>query len=106
LAESASTKVDGFEPFAWYVWAACTYVPGDVTDQSQWEVIMVGTLILLAAVLAVGFASSSAHAEVRIGAAAALTGTNSWFGEQHERVSRWPWPTSTRRAACSANRSS
>ena len=46
---------------------------------------MVGMRILLGAGLAVGFATSSAQAEVRIGAAAPLTGTMSWFGEQHER---------------------
>jgi branched-chain amino acid transport system substrate-binding protein len=33
----------------------------------------------------VGLGTSSAHAEVRIGAAAPLTGTMAWFGEQHER---------------------
>jgi branched-chain amino acid transport system substrate-binding protein len=33
----------------------------------------------------VGVATSSAQAEVRIGAAAPFTGTMAWFGEQHER---------------------
>ena len=46
---------------------------------------MVGMCILLGAVLAVGVATSSAQAEVRIGAAAPFTGTMAWFGEQHER---------------------
>ena len=31
------------------------------------------------------FATSTAHAEVRIGAAGPLTGSMAWFGEQHER---------------------
>ena len=35
--------------------------------------------------LAVWLATSPAHAEVRIGAAAAFSDPNSWFGEQHER---------------------
>jgi branched-chain amino acid transport system substrate-binding protein len=46
---------------------------------------MVGMGILLGAVLAVGAATSSAQADVRIGAAGPLTGTMAWFGEQHER---------------------
>ena len=41
--------------------------------------------ILLGAGFGVWVVTSSAHAEVRIGAAAALTGPNSWFGEQNER---------------------
>jgi branched-chain amino acid transport system substrate-binding protein len=41
--------------------------------------------ILLGAGLAVWFATSSAHAEVRIGSAAPLTGQMSWHGEQHQR---------------------
>jgi branched-chain amino acid transport system substrate-binding protein len=46
---------------------------------------MVGMRILLGAGLAVGSATSSVQAEVRIGAAAPFTGTMAWFGEQHER---------------------
>jgi branched-chain amino acid transport system substrate-binding protein len=38
-----------------------------------------------AAALAALLATSPAHAEVHIGAAAPLTGTMAWFGEQHER---------------------
>jgi branched-chain amino acid transport system substrate-binding protein len=51
----------------------------------SWEVIMVGMCILRGAVLVVGLATSSAQAEVRIGAAAPFTDTMAWFGEQHER---------------------
>jgi branched-chain amino acid transport system substrate-binding protein len=40
---------------------------------------------LLAAGPAVLLATSSGHAEIRIGSAAPLTGTMAWFGEQHER---------------------
>ena len=39
----------------------------------------------LGAGLAVWFATSLAHAEVRIGAATPLTGTVAWLGEEHER---------------------
>ena len=46
---------------------------------------MVWARILLGAGVAVWFVPSPAHAEVRIGAAAPLTGTMAWFGEQHER---------------------
>jgi branched-chain amino acid transport system substrate-binding protein len=46
---------------------------------------MVGMRILLGAGLAVGLATSSTQAEIRIGAATPLTGTVSWLGEQHER---------------------
>jgi branched-chain amino acid transport system substrate-binding protein len=48
-------------------------------------VIMVAMCILRGAVLAVAVATSSAQADVRIGAATPLTGTMSWFGEQHEQ---------------------
>jgi branched-chain amino acid transport system substrate-binding protein len=41
--------------------------------------------IRFAAALAAVLATSSAHAEVQIGAAGPLTGTMAWFGEQHER---------------------
>jgi branched-chain amino acid transport system substrate-binding protein len=46
---------------------------------------MVWTRILSSAGFAVLFAALPAHAEVRIGAAAPLTGPNSWSGEQNER---------------------
>jgi branched-chain amino acid transport system substrate-binding protein len=46
---------------------------------------MARTRIWSAAALAAVFATSTAHAEVRIGAATPLTGTVSWLGEQHER---------------------
>ena len=46
---------------------------------------MARTRIWSAAALAAVFATSTAHAEVRIGAAGPLTGTMAWFGEQHER---------------------
>ncbi len=46
---------------------------------------MVWARILLGAGLGVCVITSAAHAEVRIGAAAPLTGTNSWGGEQNER---------------------
>jgi hypothetical protein len=42
---------------------------------------MVRMRMLLGAGVAMGLATSSAHAEVRIGAAAPLTGTMAWFGE-------------------------
>jgi branched-chain amino acid transport system substrate-binding protein len=41
--------------------------------------------ILMCVGFAVCVVTSSAHAEVRIGAATPLTGPNSWMGEQHER---------------------
>jgi branched-chain amino acid transport system substrate-binding protein len=46
---------------------------------------MTRTRIWSAAALAAVFATSTAHAEVQIGAAGPLTGTMAWFGEQHER---------------------
>ena len=46
---------------------------------------MVLARILMGAGFAVCVITSSAHAEVRIGAATPLTGPNSWTGEQHER---------------------
>jgi branched-chain amino acid transport system substrate-binding protein len=49
------------------------------------EVIMVWARILLRVGFGVCVITSSAHAEVRIGAATPLTGPNSWTGEQHER---------------------
>jgi branched-chain amino acid transport system substrate-binding protein len=49
------------------------------------EVIMVWARILLAAGFAAFFVPLPADAEVRIGAAAPLTGPNSWGGEQNER---------------------
>ena len=46
---------------------------------------MAGKRTCSAVALAAVLATSTAHAEVRIGAAAPLTGTMAWFGEQHER---------------------
>jgi branched-chain amino acid transport system substrate-binding protein len=46
---------------------------------------MVWARILLGAGLGLCVVVSSAHAEVRIGAATPLTGNMAWFGEQHER---------------------
>jgi branched-chain amino acid transport system substrate-binding protein len=46
---------------------------------------MVWARILLGAGFGVCLVTSSAHAEVRIGAAGPLTGNMAWFGEQHER---------------------
>ena len=41
--------------------------------------------ILVSLGLGVCVITSPAHAEVRIGAATALTGSEAWIGEQHER---------------------
>jgi len=46
---------------------------------------MVWARMLLGAGLGVCLATSPAHGEVRIGAATALTGSEAWIGEQHER---------------------
>ena len=46
---------------------------------------MAGKRTRMAAALIVMLGTSTAHAEVRIGAATPLTGSMAWFGEQHER---------------------
>jgi branched-chain amino acid transport system substrate-binding protein len=65
-------------------------------------------LLGIAIFTAAALCATIARADILIGVAGPMTGTNAWFGEQMERgaARRWPWPTSTPPAACSASRCS
>ena len=63
-------------------------------------------LIAIAVVVSAAALGGPARAEVLIGLAGPMTGKEAWLGEQFQRgaARRWPWPTSTPPAACSASR--
>ena len=66
---------------------------------------MVRRKLLFVGVISIAaLCARAAAAEILIGVAGPMTGKDAWFGEQWSAARRWPWPTSTPRAACSASR--
>jgi branched-chain amino acid transport system substrate-binding protein len=65
-----------------------------------------GRLLIASVILIAMCCVTIARAEILIGVAGPMTGSNSWFGEQMERGAEMAVAVSTPKAGCSASRCS